>query len=125
MKALFALSIAVLSPPAFAGDCEPMSPQAHQACMNAAASEAALNSTYQQILKMYDKQAKVDPSRLQLKNALVEAQKHWVKFREADCKAVELSYAGGTGQLAFGVECRTDHAKSRTKELEDQFLPQR
>lgn len=125
MKALFALAIFILSPFVLAEDCEPMSPQAHEACLRAAEPEATLNSTYKKILEMYDKQGKTDPSRLQLKKAIIEAQKQWVKFREADCNAVALLYAGGSGRLAYSVECWTANAKSRTKELEDQFSPNR
>jgi uncharacterized protein YecT (DUF1311 family) len=123
LKVLITLAAISFSTFGLAQDCEPASPQLHDACIASAKSEATLNATYQRILQMLDTQAKENPSRVQVKTALIEAQKRWAKFREADCNAVQYMYAGGSGAFAFGVECGAAHAKERTNELEDQFIP--
>jgi uncharacterized protein YecT (DUF1311 family) len=81
-------------------------------------AEAALNARYKQLLLELDEITKSEPERLgQLKSRLVLAQRAWVSFREAQCKAVEVWYTKGTLQGALYYDCMRSHAEERLKEL--------
>lgn len=52
------------------------------------------------------------------KDSLVAAQRLWVKFREADCKAVLDLWSEGSIRNLQYLGCMRDHARLRIKQLE-------
>ncbi|MET0266151.1 MAG: lysozyme inhibitor LprI family protein [Duganella sp.] len=73
--------------------------------------EANLNQVYQRVLKTVDSRP--------LRTQFVAAQRAWVKFRGADCKAVHLKHADGSIRTVMYLGCMQNHATLRIKQLED------
>lgn len=72
--------------------------------------EARLNTVYQRVLKTVTDR--------KVRTQFVSAQRLWVKYREADCKAVYEKYAGGTIRTVMFIGCMQNRAETRIKELE-------
>lgn len=92
------------------------------ACMadQAKAAEIKLNQTYQRVLATLssadsDQQQSYPAS---TKAALIEAERAWVKYRDADCKAVYNHWKGGTIRTSMELGCRQERAEQRTRQLE-------
>lgn len=80
--------------------------------------EARLNGVYQRVLKGLDQPDTEFEKYSEMKRALVEAQRAWVKFREADCKAGLLRDASGSLRNANFIGCMQGHAERRIKDLD-------
>jgi uncharacterized protein YecT (DUF1311 family) len=80
--------------------------------------EQKLNAVYQKTLKEFG-----GADDAGTKAALINAQRAWVKFREADCKAEYKKWEGGTIRSVMFSGCMQDRAQKRIKELEE--FPQR
>lgn len=80
-----------------------------------AAADKRLNTAYQVVLKQLDRGADNGPF---TKEALIDAQRKWVAFREADCKARAALYRGGSIAPSVYMECMIAHADERTKVLQ-------
>ena len=74
------------------------------------AAEAKLNTVYQRVLKNIGEPA--------VRTQFVAAQRAWIKYREADCKAVHQKYADGTIRTVMYLGCMQNRAETRVKELE-------
>ena len=70
-------------------------------------ADAELNRVYQRVLKG-------QPS---LRPLLIEAQRAWVRFKEADCAVKEEIYRDGSGRDALVLGCKTEHTRRRIKDL--------
>jgi uncharacterized protein YecT (DUF1311 family) len=81
------------------------------------AVEAQLNARYQALMRELDGKAPGSEADPQLKQAVVLAQRAWVQFREADCKAVYQQYSGGTIRSLMHIGCMQTHAEQRIKAL--------
>lgn len=80
--------------------------------------ETQLNATYQKVLAFLDQAdplIKDDAARAKAK--LMEAQRTWIKFREADCDAVYNLNASGTIRNVMRIGCMQAHGKQRIGEL--------
>jgi uncharacterized protein YecT (DUF1311 family) len=78
------------------------------------AVEARLNVRYAQLLELLDSHVEKEPERLRmLKTNFIQAQRAWIKFREAECKAVEAWYTRGTLQQAYYYSCMESLASKR------------
>ena len=85
--------------------------------------EKQLNDVYRRVLA--ETPAKVGGAKpAKPKDSLVAAQRLWVKFREADCKAVLDLWSEGSIRNLQYLGCMRDHAQVRIKQLEA-FTPQR
>ena len=73
------------------------------------ASDAKLNSVYQSIRKKLEGQ---DAGRL------VETQRIWIKYRDANCSAERALYEGGTAKYPAYLACIEAMTRTRTKELQ-------
>jgi uncharacterized protein YecT (DUF1311 family) len=73
------------------------------------ASDAKLNSVYQSIRKQLESE---DASRL------VETQRIWIKYRDANCSAERALYEGGTAKYPASLACIEAMTRTRTKELQ-------
>jgi len=73
------------------------------------ASDARLNSVYQSIRKKLD---------IEEANRLVETQRIWIKYRDANCSAERALYGTGTGAYPAYLACVDAMTRARTKELQ-------
>ena len=55
-------------------------------------------------------------------DALRNAQRAWVAYRDADCKdLIAQEWSGGTGTTAASLGCMTEKTIQRTKELKERY----
>jgi uncharacterized protein YecT (DUF1311 family) len=83
--------------------------------------EVKLNEKYKNILQKLEDTKSGD---VETKKALIEAQRAWVKFREADCNALYTYYRDGTIRTVMHTGCMQNHAEQRMKELKEYELSQ-
>jgi len=110
---VLALSLLLCSASSFALDCENAvsTPDLNEcAAREQKQVEVKLNQVYQRVLKT------VTASKV--RSQFVAAQRAWVKFREADCKAVYEQHADGTIRTVMYLGCMQNRAETRIKELE-------
>ena len=81
--------------------------------------ETKLNTIYRRVIKSLDQPDTELEKFSEMKSTLIEAQRAWVKFREADCTAVSTLHASGTIRTAMYIGCMQSHAERRIKDLED------
>jgi uncharacterized protein YecT (DUF1311 family) len=78
--------------------------------------EAELNNRYKQLLVELDEITRKQPVRLaELRPKFVVAQRAWVKFRESECRAIEVWYTNGKLQSGLYFGCMERLAKERLK----------
>jgi uncharacterized protein YecT (DUF1311 family) len=122
---LIAFFVAVLSFPAFALDCEKaFNTQDINTCEHMALTklDQKLTQTYKMVLAKFDKISKEPTSiadKAKLKQSLIDAQRLWVKFRDADCNTTYTLWSDGTirGQMYLG--CMKSKTEQRIKELKE------
>jgi len=73
------------------------------------ASDAKLNSVYQSLRKRLEGE---DADRL------LETQRIWIKYRDANCSAERALYGGGTAAHPAYLACVEAMTRARTKELQ-------
>jgi uncharacterized protein YecT (DUF1311 family) len=82
------------------------------------AKDAELNKVYQELMKSLTPMDKTDTTDYAgTKKELAEAQRAWIKFRDADCSAVYKNWEQGTIRGIKYLACMTAHTEQRTKEL--------
>jgi uncharacterized protein YecT (DUF1311 family) len=81
-------------------------------------ADVKLNEAYRQTLGML-----ADTQYAPIKAALINAQRAWIKFRDADCDVQQHIYAGGSMDGAIVAACLRDLTERRTKELQEISLP--
>ena len=118
---VFLASVALLlSVPALALDCvQAVTTPDINACAAADQKkvEAELNVVYKRVLQNLELANTETENDSKLKAALIDAQRAWVKFREADCKALFTRYEGGTIRTVMYLGCMQQHAEQRIKDL--------
>ncbi len=88
------------------------------------AVEQTLNQTYQQALKALQQPDTETEKFSATRQRLVEAQRAWMKFREADCEAVYLQYVSGSIRNLMFIGCMQKHAERRIDDLKAVFAAQ-
>ena len=84
------------------------------------AVEAQMNKRYNELLLEIDEITIENSERLaELKPKLIAAQRAWMRFRESQCKAVEVWYTNGKLQGALYFDCMRSLAERRIKELNE------
>jgi uncharacterized protein YecT (DUF1311 family) len=82
-------------------------------------ADADLNKTYQHIIKNMQndvyKDGLVDKARL--KKTLIQAQTHWLAYRDSHCEAYYTFYSGGTSRNLDNLICLTQETEKRTQQL--------
>jgi len=127
-RVLTSMLILGLSLPAWADPCVT---QANTMEMNACAkqqldaADKAINAAYTSLMAALPAQNEPgvsgDPPRIALRNA----QRLWIKFRDADCAAKARLYAGGSIVTIVHLSCLRQHTEQRTRQLaKDQWLPE-
>ena len=81
-------------------------------------TEDKLNNIYKKEMKFYQQPDDEDMKYSEMKKALLEAQRAWIKFREADCQFVDISYQGGREHNIGYINCLESHALYRIKQLQ-------
>lgn len=76
-----------------------------------------LNSIYQALLKAIPVANEPGISGESPGALLIKAQRRWIEFRDADCKAKFQLYAGGTIRNAIYLGCMQERTEQRIKEL--------
>jgi uncharacterized protein YecT (DUF1311 family) len=84
------------------------------------AADEILNREYKKITKSLTK-ASSDKYGMEIHQRLVEAQRAWVSFRNANCtlKATEMLFGSGEGLIL--LSCFTEMTKARILELDAMF----
>lgn len=77
--------------------------------------EARLNAVYRKTLQQLEDEG---PPRAAARKKLIVAQRAWIKFRDADCDAVDAKWAGGTIHTLMHIGCLRRHAERRIEDLE-------
>lgn len=110
---------------------DPCVTQANTLEMNACArqqldaADAALNAAYRSLMAALPAENEPGVSGAPPRIALRNAQRLWIKFRDADCAARAQLYAGGTIVTIIHLSCMRQHVEQRTRELQqDQWLPE-
>jgi uncharacterized protein YecT (DUF1311 family) len=115
MRVLLAFMPLLLALPAAAKDC---ANAVTQADMNACAAgglrevDAALNDFYGQIVS----RLKVNPPARQ---ALLESQRAWIRFRDAECAFATINSADGGIAPMLVAQCRQRLTAQRVSQLRD------
>jgi uncharacterized protein YecT (DUF1311 family) len=71
-------------------------------------ADAQLNSVYKDLRKKLDAS---DAKRL------IETERSWITYRDANCSAERALYDGGTGAFPAYLACLESMTRARTKEL--------
>ncbi len=83
-----------------------------------AKKDKELNAAYQQLLKKLAPADKSDDTKYaEVKKQLIEAQKNWIKYRDADCSAKYTLYEQGSIRGIVHLSCLIQRTEQRTKEL--------
>ena len=90
-----------------------------QQCTDSAyqAADKVLNHTYQTLSK--DWVAGTDADAQERKKRLVNAQRAWVAFRDAECSLQGTAMLGGSGEGLVVLNCLYSQTTQRVKQLED------
>ena|SRR6218665_1781293 len=125
MKTPFAILLAVVAAAsAHAGD--PCETEANTIEINQCAKQKfeqqdkLLNAAYQAALQVVPSANEPGTSGETPRALLVKAQRRWVEFRDADCKAKYQVFAGGTIRNAIYLGCMRERTEQRIKELATQ-----
>jgi len=118
------LIFSLLAGQAFALDCkEAVSTPEVSECarIDQEKIEKRLNEVYRRVLKQIEEIGKNPENDFQkdLKKNFIEAQRLWVKFREADCNNVYAYWSGGTIRGLMFTSCMQARAEQRIKELSE------
>ena len=80
-----------------------------QASTNYKKADAKMAITYKKVQK--ETLSDID------KKLLLDAQRTWIKYKEAHCKSASASYAGGSIQPLIYFNCLTEITQERIKQL--------
>jgi uncharacterized protein YecT (DUF1311 family) len=117
-------SMLLLAQAAYAqdGDCQQDGVSADSAACTHAAyldADAKLNDAYRSALNLLS----TDGKQVQAKSALIESQRAWLKFRDADCHVQNTLFARASSRDVMTESCLTDLTQERTDELQQIWLP--
>ena len=82
------------------------------------AADLNLNDAYQAEIAFIDKAAVPPDVRAKWHAALVEAQRRWIGFRDAECVLTGCEWYGGSGRDGAETACLTELTKSRIMALQ-------
>jgi uncharacterized protein YecT (DUF1311 family) len=91
-----------------------------RACANQKFEEQdrLLNQAYLAVLKVVSNTNPEGYSGDTARQLLVKAQRRWVEFRDADCKARRQVFVAGTVNVVVHLDCMSERTRQRIKELE-------
>jgi uncharacterized protein YecT (DUF1311 family) len=83
------------------------------------AADAKLSETYQHALARLSGSDNLERA----KSSLIESERAWVKFREADCVVQDRIFEQGLMRRAMVEMCLKSHSEQRTTDLQNMRLP--
>lgn len=88
-----------------------------------AAADSRLNEVFQQAIEHIAAATQLTAQqRSDWENALREAQRRWIRFRDLDCgEVIGFEWLGGTGMTAAMLGCKLTKTEARTAELEERY----
>lgn len=88
-------------------------------CVNDAyeAADKQLNAAYRDATAAIDKTGVPPDARRDWRKALIEAQRRWIAYRDAECELVGFEWYGGTGRSNATLDCARNLTEARTKTL--------
>lgn len=88
-------------------------------CVNDAyeAADKRLNAAYRVTMAAIDKSGVPAEGQREWRRALVEPQRRWIAYRDAECELTGFQWYGGTGRSAAILSCAQVLTEARTKEL--------
>ena len=89
------------------------------ACASAelAAADAELNRYYQAAMRRLRSEGEAQTAK-----ELVEAQRAWIRYRDAECASVYQNWIGGTIRTHMSITCHTRLTKLRTHVIWSHWL---
>ncbi|WP_349568809.1 lysozyme inhibitor LprI family protein [Azotobacter salinestris] len=94
----------------------------HCAALEQAKVERKLNAAYQKLVQHLSQPDTELDDYTAMRQKLLEAQRAWIRFREADCAAQYVMHASGTIRTLVHIGCMQERAEQRIKELEN-YVP--
>jgi uncharacterized protein YecT (DUF1311 family) len=79
-------------------------------------ADARMTLLYKKVLKTFTEEAS--------KKLFIEAQRVWIKYKEAHCKSVANGYEGGSIKPMIYSGCLTELTQQRSKQLEEYLREQ-
>jgi uncharacterized protein YecT (DUF1311 family) len=94
-------------------------------CINDAyeAADKQLNAAYHSAMASIDKGDRSLEVRKDWRKALVEAQRRWIAYRDAECELTGFQWFGGTGRSGAVLDCARVLTEARTKALKQHANP--
>ncbi len=88
-------------------------------CLKSASDEAEveLNAAYRSLLSRLSSTTGQPGAHAAMRESLRLAQRSWVAYREADCRALYMLHEGQNAQEMNYIRCMTTRAKTRIQEL--------
>jgi len=83
------------------------------------AADVDLNAAYKHALAQLDGSDRLKAARA----SLIESERAWIKFRDADCDVQANIFEGGSMDGAMVEACKKSLIEQRTKELKSILLP--
>lgn len=83
-------------------------------------SDVELNRVYKSVLNSFDKIIKNKTNisdKSKLKQSLIESQRFWLKYRDADCSTIYIFWLDGTIRNQMYLGCMLSKTEQRIKEL--------
>jgi uncharacterized protein YecT (DUF1311 family) len=81
------------------------------------AADAKLNAAYKVAMASIAKRDLPPDVQKEFRKALVEAQRKWIAYRDAECEVTGYGWYGGTGRSTAIIECSRGLTEARTKAL--------
>lgn len=110
---IFGLCLALLLAPSFANECDTAIAQSQiDACaaLELKQADAQLNEAYGELKARYTKLGKVQ-------GKLVEAQRAWLKFRDAECALTVFPNLGTTVETMVRSQCLATLTRQRLSDI--------
>lgn len=116
---LLLFALACMGPAHGAGSCEDTSDPSAGTCLKTASDEAEveLNAAYRGLLSRLSSTTGQPGAHAAMRESLRLAQRSWVAYREADCRALYMLHEGQNAQEMNYIRCMTTRAKTRIQEL--------
>lgn len=88
-------------------------------CINDAyeAADKRLNEAYRATMASIGKSGVPAEAQCEWRKGLVEAQRQWIAYRDAECELTGFEWYGGTGRSGAILDCARELTEVRTKAL--------
>lgn len=94
----------------------------HCAALEQEKVERKLNAAYQKLVQQLTQPDTELDDYTAMRQKLLEAQRAWIRFREADCAVQYAMHASATISTLIHIGCMQERAEQRIKELEN-YVP--